>query len=93
MNEDTAMLYEGLANDETLYRECERSANYAGIVSDNEDDFHAELADEIKRIADDNREFIPGFSKSEPIEYDLVDYDEIARLYKYADYCIPEDDE
>lgn len=92
MNEDTDMLYEGLANDEFLYRECERAASFAGMTAKTEDEFIDLLADSLAEIAERNRDIIPGFSNSEPIEYENVDYDEIAREYKYADYRMPEDD-
>ncbi|HZZ17156.1 MAG TPA: hypothetical protein VFE08_14475 [Candidatus Sulfotelmatobacter sp.] len=86
MNDDTHAVYEGLANDEFLYRECERAARYAAAVTDNQENFEYELSAEIARIADANRDMISGYSNSEDIDYSLVDYDEIASEYEYADY-------
>jgi hypothetical protein len=86
MNDDTSLVFEGIENDETLYSEAESAANYAGTVATDAEEFYTELASELERIATDNRDALPGFSNSEPIEYENVDYDEMARLYDYDTY-------
>lgn len=86
MNEDTHMLYEALANDSFLYWECEGAARHAGAVSENAEDFARQLAVEIQQVAEANREFLPGFSLTEPIELENVDYTEIASEYEYEEY-------
>lgn len=86
MNDDTDMLYESMENDEFLYNEMEAAAAYAGTVSDNETEFYTVLAGEIERIANENRDGIPGFSLTEPIEYENVDYQDIAEIYNYDEY-------
>lgn len=86
MNDDTEMLYQGMENDEIIYDEMESAARYAGAVSGDQIEFHDVLAGEIERIANENRDVLPGFSLTEGIDYSLVDYQEIAELYNYDDY-------
>lgn len=80
------MLYEGMENDELMYDETEAAARYAGAVSGDETEFHDVLAGEIERMANENRDVIPGFSLTEPIDYSLVNYQDIAELYDYDEY-------
>jgi len=85
VNEDTEAVFEALQNDECLYLECERAARLAAVGND-EQDFRAELAESLRRITEDNRQYIPDFSNTDPIEYHNVDYDDIASLYRLEDY-------
>jgi len=85
VNDDTDAVYEGLQNDESLYLECERAARRAAVAND-ESEFRAELAGALQRIVAENKEFIPDFSNCDPIEYDNVDYDDMAELFDYDDY-------
>jgi hypothetical protein len=80
------MVYEGLANDEFLYHECEAAARGAAAVSDTVEEFIEELSDEIFHIVTVNRDHLPGYSNSESIDFSLVDYTEIASEYQYNDY-------
>lgn len=86
VNDDTHAVYEGIANDEFLYNEMEHEARYAAAVSDTAGEFHDELTDAVKRIVTQYREYIPGYSNSEDIDYSLIDYYEIAAEYDYDDY-------
>ena len=86
MNEDTDAVFTALQNDEILYGEVESAAWYAATVAADEDAFHDELMDELSRIITDNRHVIPGFSHTEPIEYENVSASDIADCFKYDDY-------
>lgn len=89
---DTDLCWEALQNDQELYRECEAAARYAGFVTDNREDFTAELADELERIVNDNWDDLPGFSLTERMEYDEIDFQELAALYEFDDYHDSEDE-
>lgn len=93
MNEDTDAVHTALVNEEYLYRECESAANYAGFTADSEDEFFETLAAEIRALAESNRDLIPGYSYTEPIDYELVDWEEIARTYSYDSYRITIEDD
>lgn len=80
-NEDTHAAAAEFDNDAVLNSEAHSRARYAGAVSESREEFREILGDELREVAEDNRDAFM-YSREEYIDLSEVDWEEIAATYE-----------